>query len=36
MKVLDLVNKEVKIYPNDSHSKKGVILEINRNGVYFK
>lgn len=32
----DLIGKEVQIYPGDTYSKWGRIIEINDNGVLFK
>jgi hypothetical protein len=32
----DLIGKEVQIYPGDTYSKWGRIIEINDNGVLFE
>ncbi len=31
-----LIGKEVYIYPGDNHKKKGIIVDMNSNGVLFK
>jgi len=36
MKLKELVNREVKIYPGDTYYKYGIIEEVNDNGVLFK
>ena len=34
--MMDLVGREVQIYPGDTYSKWGRIIEINDNGVLFE
>lgn len=32
----ELIGKEVRIYPGDTRSKQGIIVEMNADGVLFK
>lgn len=34
--IQDLVGKEVKIYPNDHYTKRGILLSVDSNGYTFK
>jgi hypothetical protein len=36
MKLQDLINKEVLIYPGDTCDKQGIIKEIGKNGILFE
>ena len=35
-KMEDLIGKEVYIFPGDTNKKKGIIVDMNANGVLFK